>query len=52
MKTAVITDSNSGITKEEARKLGLFLMPMPVIIDGEVYYEGEEYSRSLRGSVD
>lgn len=46
MKTAVITDSNSGITKEEARKLGLFLMPMPVIIDGEVYYEGENLTEA------
>ena len=36
-KVAIVTDSNSGITKEEARKLGLFLMPMPVISDGEVY---------------
>ena len=46
MKTAVITDSNSGITKEEARKLGLFLMPMPVIIDGEVHYEGENLTEA------
>lgn len=54
MKTAVITDSNSGITKEEAQKLGLFRMPMPVIIDGEVYYEGEnlteaEFFEALKG---
>ena len=33
MKTAVVTDSNSGITKEEADRLGIFLLPMPVIID-------------------
>ena len=35
MKTAVMTDTNSGITKQEADALGIFLMQMPVIIDGE-----------------
>lgn len=41
MKTvAVITDSNSGITPEEAEKLGIYVVPMPFIIDGEIYYEG------------
>ena len=55
MRTAVITDSNSGITKEEARRLGLFLMPM--IIDGEIYYEGEnlteaEFFEALKGGRD
>ena len=40
MKTAVMTDSNSGISQQEADALGLFMMPMPVIIDGETHYEG------------
>ena len=40
MKTAVMTDTNSGITKQEADVLGIFLMQMPVIIDGETHYEG------------
>lgn len=40
MKTAVMTDTNSGITKQEADALGIFLMQMPVIIDGETHYEG------------
>ena len=41
MKTvAVITDSNSGITPEEAEKLGIYVVPMPFIVDGEIYYEG------------
>ena len=30
MKTAVMTDTNSGITKQEADALGIFLMQMPV----------------------
>ena len=40
MKTAVMTDTNSGITKQEADALGIFLMQMPVIIDGNTHYEG------------
>lgn len=54
MKTAVVTDSNSGITRQEAEDLGIFLMHMPVIIDEEVrYQEGglteEEFYQSLTG---
>lgn len=40
MKTAVVTDSNSGIFVEEGRKLGVYVVPMPVIIEGKTYYEG------------
>lgn len=41
MKTvAIVTDSNSGISPEEAEKLGVYVVPMPFIIDGEIYYEG------------
>lgn len=39
-KVAVVTDSNSGISQEEARKLGCFVVPMPFIIDGEEFFEG------------
>lgn len=39
MKTAVITDSNSGITQEEAKKLGISVVPMPVLIDDDIFYE-------------
>lgn len=40
MRIAITTDSNSGITAQEAEKLGIFLLPMPVIIDEETYLEG------------
>lgn len=40
MKTAIVTDSNSGISPKEAEMLGVFVLPMPVIINGEVFYEG------------
>lgn len=38
-KIAVVTDSNAGITPEQAEELGCFVVPMPFIIDGEIYYE-------------
>ena len=47
MKVAVMTDTNSGILSEEAKELGIFSMPMPVIIDGENYVEGVNLSRAV-----
>lgn len=38
--TAIMTDSNCGIMPEEGRNLGIHVLPMPVIIDGQTYYEG------------
>ncbi len=40
MSVAVLTDSNSGVTAEEAKANGLFVQPMPFYIDGELFYEG------------
>lgn len=34
-----MTDTNSGITIEEGKANGIFVLPMPVIIDGEDYLE-------------
>lgn len=42
MKTAIVTDSNSGIFEEEGRRLGVYVIPMPVIIEGETFFEGRE----------
>ncbi|MDE5722424.1 MAG: DegV family protein [Clostridia bacterium] len=39
MKTAVVTDSNSGITQSMAKELGISVVPMPVLIDTEIFYE-------------
>ena len=36
-KTGIITDSNSGITEEEGKKLGVTVVPMPFMIDGVEY---------------
>lgn len=45
MKTAVMTDSNSGITPEEGKKIGIYSLPMPVIIEGDVFYEGKNITQ-------
>ena len=38
-KVIVVTDSNSGITPDEAKKLGVEVIPMPFSIDEQMYYE-------------
>ncbi len=40
-KTAVVTDSNSGISVAEGKTLGVAVVPMPVNINGEIFYEGD-----------
>ncbi len=44
MSTAIMTDSNSGIHTREAEDLGIFSIPMPVIIDDQTYFEGTTIS--------
>ena len=39
MRIGIITDSNSGITQSQAKELGIHVLPMPFMIDGETYYE-------------
>ena len=39
MKVAIITDSNSGITQEEGKQLGIRIVPMPFMVNGEEYLE-------------
>lgn len=56
-KIAVITDSNSGITFEEAKELGVKVVPMPFLINGETYFEEislsqEEFYKHLGDNVD
>ncbi len=38
-KVAIVTDSNSGITQTAAREMGVFVLPMPFMVDGETFYE-------------
>lgn len=39
-KIAIVTDSNSGITQTQAEELGIWVLPMPFMIDDETFYEG------------
>ena len=39
-RVAVLTDSNSGITQEEAKKYGVYVLPTPFYINDRLYYEG------------
>lgn len=38
-KVAIITDSNSGITQTQAKELGIQVVPMPFLVNGDTYYE-------------
>lgn len=56
-KVAIMTDSNSGITQKEGRDLGISVLPMPFIMDGETYFEDitltqEKFYERLRGGCD
>lgn len=39
-KIAIVTDSNSGITQDEGRALGVSVLPMPFYINEVMYLEG------------
>ena len=57
MKVAVITDTNSGMLPADAEENGIFLLNMPVIIDGKEYKEQIDltdeffYSKQASGSI-
>ncbi|MBD5508426.1 MAG: DegV family protein [Lachnospiraceae bacterium] len=38
-KIAVVTDSNSGITQAQAKEYGIYVLPMPFMINEETFYE-------------
>jgi EDD domain protein, degV family len=45
-KTAIVTDSNSGITQAEGKEAGIFVLPMPFLIDGNPYLEDIDLTQS------
>ncbi len=55
-KIAVVTDSNSGITQKQAQEMGLYVLPMPFMINNETYFEditlsqAEFYERLASGA--
>lgn len=36
---AIVTDSNSGITQSQAKELGIYVLPMPFMINEETFFE-------------
>ncbi len=44
--TGIVTDSHSGISQEEAQKLGIFVLPMPFYMNETCYYEGVNITRA------
>ena len=44
-KIAIATDSNSGITHKEAGEMGIFVLPMPFMIDQHTYYEEKDLTK-------
>lgn len=39
-KIAIVTDSNSGISQEKGKEMGIHVLPMPFLIDGKEYLDG------------
>ena len=39
-KVAIVTDSNSGISQEKAKEMGIYVLPMPFLINGKEYLDG------------
>ena len=56
-KIAIVTDSNSGITQKMAKEMGVYVLPMPFFINGELFLEDislsqEEFYKYLTEDAD
>ena len=56
-RVAIVTDSNSGITQDRGKELGIFVLPMPFFIDGKLFLEDitltqEEFYKKLGADSD
>lgn len=56
-KVAIVTDSNSGITQEKGKKMGISILPMPFFINEELFFEDitltqEEFYKRLEEDAD
>ena len=54
---AIVTDSNSGITPAQAKELGVYVLPMPFMINGETFFEeisltGKEFYEYMEKGAD
>ncbi|MDY4788906.1 MAG: DegV family protein [Bacilli bacterium] len=56
-KIVITTDSTCAISQEEAKSLGIFVLPLNVIVDGQEYHDGidinnEQLAKYMRGGSD
>lgn len=42
---AIVTDSNSGISQAEGKELGFYVIPMPFLVDGKLYFEDVDMNK-------
>lgn len=56
-KVAIVTDSNSGITQKAGKELGIYVLPMPFMINEDTFYEDidltqEQFYEKLKSGAD
>lgn len=56
-KVAIVTDSNSGITQSQAKEIGVFVLPMPFMINEQEFFEDitltqEQFYERLKQDAD
>ena len=56
-KIAIVTDSNSGISQTQAKEMGIYVVPMPFLINGKEYLDGidlfpDEFYKFLEEDAD
>ena len=42
---AIVTDSNSGISQAEGKELGIYVVPIPFLVDGKLYFEDVDMNK-------
>lgn len=42
---AIVTDSNSGISQAEGKEFGIYVIPMPFLVDGKLYFEDVDMNK-------
>lgn len=42
---AIVTDSNSDISQAEGKELGIYVIPMPFLVDGKLYFEDVDMNK-------
>ncbi len=56
-RIAIATDSSSGLSQKEAEEMGVYMLPLPFLMDGREYFDGaslthEEFYEGLAGGAE